>query len=59
MMAVTSGKNIIYGLVDPVTGLLRYIGKSCSGLTQLKRLEDVVHRRPVTTLKDEEQVHHA
>jgi hypothetical protein len=31
-LVVMAGKFIIYGLIDPITGHLRYVGKSCSGL---------------------------
>ena len=36
-----ASKFIIYGLVDPRDGQLRYVGKSCSGLTRPK-----VHTEP-------------
>jgi hypothetical protein len=30
-------KHIVYGLKDPVTGLIRYVGKSCSGMKRPKQ----------------------
>ena len=33
----TEMKYIVYGLIDPRTDQLFYIGKSCSGLKQMKR----------------------
>lgn len=39
-------KYVVYGLVDPNTNQLRYVGKSCSGLNRPKR-----HSRP-SELKD-------
>ena len=39
---------LIYGLVDPITGQLRYIGRSCSGLRRPRR-----HTIPSELAKDQ------
>jgi hypothetical protein len=44
---MSKGKFIIYGLADPRTGEIRYVGKSCSGLIRPR-----AHRKPCMLRRD-------